>query len=70
MGCRYDFQEKRIAVIGGGSSSIQIVPELQKLRGTRLNVIARNKTWITNRFGDYIMGELGWDTRELDSMDA
>jgi cation diffusion facilitator CzcD-associated flavoprotein CzcO len=26
----YDFKNKTVAVIGGGSSSVQIVPELQK----------------------------------------
>ena len=26
----YDFKDKTVAVIGGGSSSVQIVPELQK----------------------------------------
>jgi cation diffusion facilitator CzcD-associated flavoprotein CzcO len=26
----YDYKNKTVAVIGGGSSSVQIVPELQK----------------------------------------
>lgn len=63
----YDFRNKRIAVIGGGSSSIQIVPELQKVPGAQLSVFVRHKTWITNRFGDYIMGQMGWDTGHLES---
>lgn len=64
---RYDFRHKKIAVIGGGSSSIQIVPELQKIDGTRVSVFTRQKTWITNRFGDQIMGQMGWDPTQLDS---
>lgn len=54
-------------MIGGGSSSIQIVPELQKVQGTHLSVFVRHKTWITNRFGDYIMDQMGWDIRHLES---
>ncbi|KAK2672805.1 FAD/NAD(P)-binding domain superfamily [Fusarium oxysporum f. sp. vasinfectum] len=33
----YDFKNKNIGVIGGGSSSIQIVPELQKVEGAKLS---------------------------------
>lgn len=61
---------KRVAVIGGGSSSIQIVPELRKVDGLKLSVFVRHKTWITNRFGHYIMGQMGWDTNELASKDT
>jgi thioredoxin reductase len=32
----YDFKDKTVAVIGGGSSSVQIVPELQKGTSTTL----------------------------------
>jgi len=48
----YDFKNKRIGVIGGGSSSIQIVPNLQKVEGTQLTCFVRSKTWISNPFGD------------------
>lgn len=64
---RYDFANKRVAVIGGGSSSIQIVPELRKVPGTKLSVFVRNKTWITNRLGDEIMSLIGWDPKQIDS---
>lgn len=57
----YDFKNKKIAVIGGGSSSIQIVPELQKVEGAKLSCFVRSKVWISNRFGDQTMTELGWD---------
>lgn len=52
----YDFRDKSIGVLGNGSSAIQIVPALQKIRGTRLSCFVRSKTWITNPFGD---GECG-----------
>jgi cation diffusion facilitator CzcD-associated flavoprotein CzcO len=61
----YDFRGKRIGLIGGGSSAIQIVPELQKVEGTKLTAIVRSKVWISNRFGDYVMQDLGWDPKEL-----
>jgi len=49
---RYDFRNKRVGVIGGGSSSIQIVPNLQKIEGTQLTCFVRSRTWISNPFGD------------------
>lgn len=64
---RYDFVNKRVAIIGGGSSSIQIVPELRKVPGTKLSVFVRNKTWITNRLGDEIMNLIGWDPNQINS---
>lgn len=48
----YDFENKRIGIIGGGSSSIQIVPNLQKVKGTKLTCFVRSRTWISNPFGD------------------
>ena len=50
--CSYDFKNKRIGVIGGGSSAIQIVPNLQKVEGTQLACFVRSRTWISNPFGD------------------
>lgn len=66
----YDFENKRVVVIGGGSSSIQIVPELRKAKGSKLSVFVRHKTWITNPFGHYIMGQMGWDTKQIASKNA
>ncbi|ETS80720.1 hypothetical protein PFICI_08249 [Pestalotiopsis fici W106-1] len=57
----YDFGDKNIGVIGNGSSAIQIVPELEKIGGTKLSCFVRSKTWITNPFGDSAMLELGLD---------
>lgn len=41
-----------MGVIGGGSSSIQLVPQLQKLEGVQMTCFVRSKTWISNPFGD------------------
>ncbi|KAF5700787.1 monooxygenase [Fusarium globosum] len=62
----YDFKNKNIGVIGGGSSSIQIVPELQKVEGAKLNCFVRSKVWISNRFGDVTMKQLGWDPSDIE----
>ncbi|KAF7960488.1 hypothetical protein EAE96_000168 [Botrytis aclada] len=55
----YDFKNKRIGVIGGGSSAIQIIPSLQKVSGTKLSCFIRSKTWISRPFGDVAMERLG-----------
>ncbi|KAF5707179.1 monooxygenase [Fusarium mundagurra] len=62
----YDFKNKNIGLIGGGSSSIQIVPELQKVEGAKLNCFVRSKVWISNRFGDVTMKQLGWDPSDIE----
>ncbi|KAI0490332.1 flavin-binding monooxygenase [Xylaria cf. heliscus] len=62
----YDFKDKRIGIIGNGSSAIQIVPSLQKIEGTRLSCFVKSKTWITNPFGDVVMNKLGLDPKQLD----
>lgn len=62
----YDFRKKKVGVIGGGSSSIQIVPQLQKIEGADVSVFVRSKTWISNPFGDHAMIKLGLDPKVLD----
>ncbi|OTA67145.1 flavin-binding monooxygenase [Hypoxylon sp. EC38] len=62
----YDFKNKRIGIIGNGSSAIQIVPSLQKIEGTQLSCFVRSKTWITNPFGDNVMRKLGLDPNKLE----
>ncbi|KFZ01648.1 hypothetical protein V501_09887, partial [Pseudogymnoascus sp. VKM F-4519 (FW-2642)] len=42
----YDFQDKRVAVIGIGSSGIQIVPKLAPV-ASHLTSFVRSKTWIS-----------------------
>ncbi|RAL66248.1 hypothetical protein DID88_005919 [Monilinia fructigena] len=60
----YEFKNKRVGVIGGGSSSIQIVPILQKLEGIRISCFVRSKTWISNPLGDGAMLSMGFDPNE------
>jgi cation diffusion facilitator CzcD-associated flavoprotein CzcO len=62
----YDFKHKKIGIIGGGSSSIQIVPELRKVEGAQLSCFVRSNVWISNRFGDEIMQQLGWNPSETE----
>ncbi|KAG4429161.1 hypothetical protein IFR05_015361 [Cadophora sp. M221] len=61
----YDFKNKRVGVIGGGSSSIQIVPSLQKVEGVKMSCFVRSRTWISNPFGDQAMTKLGLDPLDL-----
>lgn len=61
MGSRYDFRNKRVGVIGNGSSSIQIVPSLQPLEGVKMTVFMRSPTWVSGAFGDAAMMALGLD---------
>ncbi|KAG9237258.1 flavin-binding monooxygenase [Amylocarpus encephaloides] len=63
---RYDFTNKKVGVIGGGSSAIQIVPSLQKLEGIQMTCFVRSRTWISNPFGDSAMVKLGLDPEKLD----
>lgn len=58
---RYDFTNKRIGVIGAGSSSIQIVPSLQRLPGTHVSTFVRSKTWISPSFGQALWDKYGFD---------
>lgn len=62
----YDFANKRVAVIGNGSSSIQIVPSLQKVPGVDLKVFMRSRTWISSRFGDNAMMQMDLDPNDVD----
>ena len=60
----YDFRNKKIAVIGNGSSAIQIIPSLQKVEGTALSCFMRSPTWISGEFGDQAMIQLGLDPKK------
>lgn len=44
----YDYSNKRIAVIGNGSSGIQILPQLAKLPGTKVTSFQRGPTWVVS----------------------
>jgi hypothetical protein len=62
---RYDFKNKRIGLIGGGSSAVQILPSLQQLEGTTINNFVRGKVWIAGAFFDSTMEKLGLDPKVL-----
>jgi cation diffusion facilitator CzcD-associated flavoprotein CzcO len=52
------FERKRVAVIGNGSSAIQIVPELAKVASHLTNII-RSPTWISAPFVEDLSGAPG-----------
>lgn len=45
----YDYSRKRIAVIGNGSSGIQIVPQMANLPGTDVQNFIRGPAWVYYR---------------------
>ncbi|KAF5598955.1 sterigmatocystin biosynthesis monooxygenase stcW [Fusarium pseudocircinatum] len=57
----YDLKNKRVGVIGNGSSAIQIVPAIQPIEGISLSCFARSPTWIIPSFGEKAMERLGMD---------
>lgn len=66
----YDFTNKKIGVIGNGSSAIQIIPSLQKIEGTKLTCFMRSPTWISGAFGDNAMKQLGLDPSQTEFTEA
>ncbi|KAF2675952.1 FAD/NAD(P)-binding domain-containing protein [Lentithecium fluviatile CBS 122367] len=57
----YDFTNKRVGVIGSGSSAIQIVPSLQRIAGTHVSTFVRSKTWISPPFGQHLWDKHGFE---------
>ncbi|OQU96347.1 hypothetical protein CLAIMM_02442 isoform 3 [Cladophialophora immunda] len=57
----YNFEGKTVAVVGAGSSAIQIVPSLQPVVKKLVNFI-RSPTWITPEFSESLAKD-GRDTR-------
>ena len=47
---KYDLTSKTVAVIGGGSSTVQIIPSIQSKVG-KLYLYLRSPAWITSGFG-------------------
>ena len=45
----FDYSNKRIGLIGNGSSGIQILPEVAKLPGTKITCFQRTPTWVVSR---------------------
>ncbi len=54
----YDLTGKRVAVVGGGSSSVQIIPSIQPRVG-KLFAFLRSPVWITTGFGAKYAGPGG-----------
>lgn len=54
----FDATGKRVAVIGGGSSAVQIVPNLQPLAAA-MTCFLRSSSWITAGFGQRFAGPNG-----------
>lgn len=46
----YDLSGKTVAVIGGGSSAVQIIPSIQPVVG-KLIPFLRSPVWVTTGFG-------------------
>lgn len=45
----FDYSHRRIALIGNGSSGIQILPEMAKLPGVEVTSFQRGSTWVVSR---------------------
>jgi cation diffusion facilitator CzcD-associated flavoprotein CzcO len=45
----FDYSNKRIGIIGNGSSAIQILPQMAALPGTQVTSFQRSPTWIVSR---------------------
>ncbi|KAK0392925.1 hypothetical protein NLU13_2419 [Sarocladium strictum] len=61
----YDLVNKRVGVIGNGSSAIQIIPAIQRLEGLKLWTFVRSPTWISAAFGDIAMVKMGMDPADI-----
>ncbi|KAH6691332.1 hypothetical protein F5X68DRAFT_252255 [Plectosphaerella plurivora] len=59
-----DLKNKRVGVIGNGSSAIQIVPTIQKIQGIKVWNFARSPTWVSTSFGDIAMQKMGLDPKD------
>lgn len=60
----YDYTDKRIAVIGNGSSAIQVVPEMAKIASQVTNFF-RTRQWITPGLANSaIKGEVNYEYTE------
>ena len=61
----YDLKGKTVAVIGGGSSAVQIVPSIQPIVG-KLYPFLRSPVWITTGFGAKFAGPGGTNFKYSD----
>jgi cation diffusion facilitator CzcD-associated flavoprotein CzcO len=58
----YNFKDKKVGIIGLGSSAIQIIPKLQKVPGINLSCFIRGRTWISPPLGQHSQEELGLES--------
>ncbi|KAJ5629463.1 sterigmatocystin biosynthesis monooxygenase stcW [Penicillium herquei] len=58
-----DFQNKTVGVIGTGSTSVQIVPQLQQTC-KELQVYMRSSTWISPPFGGGVLNSVNKDSED------
>ncbi|KAH8099903.1 FAD/NAD-binding domain-containing protein, partial [Cristinia sonorae] len=63
-----DWKNKKVAVIGAGSSAIQVVPALQPYVDKLYNFV-RGRTWICPTFGGQTRGKLSADGENCESPD-
>ncbi|ERS95329.1 hypothetical protein HMPREF1624_08207 [Sporothrix schenckii ATCC 58251] len=61
----YDLKGKTIAVIGGGSSAVQIIPSIQP-DATKLVAFLRSPVWVTTGFGAKYAGPGGTNFKYTD----
>jgi cation diffusion facilitator CzcD-associated flavoprotein CzcO len=45
----FDYSNRKIGLLGNGSSAIQILPEISKLPGTQVQCFQRGPTWVVSR---------------------
>lgn len=53
---KFDYSNKRIGIVGNGSSGIQILPQMAKLPGTDVTSFQKGPTWIIPSLGATIAG--------------
>jgi len=58
----YDFKDKKVGIIGSGSSAIQIIPKLQQVAGAHLSCFIRGRTWISPPLAQQTQDELGLES--------
>jgi cation diffusion facilitator CzcD-associated flavoprotein CzcO len=54
----YDLTDKTVAVIGGGSSAVQIIPSIQP-KVKHITSFLRSPVWVTTGFGAKFAGPGG-----------
>ena len=62
----FDCSGKRVGIIGNGSSGIQILPQLAKLKDTHITSFQRGPTWITQSLGEALGVTVGADSEDHD----